>query len=61
MDIEHLSKDLSMERSKILELDRVKLSMIDSNNKLSDENQQLVTAIRNLEEQLASAKRSKEQ
>lgn len=59
MDIEHLSKDLSMERSKILELDRVKLSMIDSNNKLSDENQQLVTTIRSLEEQLANIKKSK--
>lgn len=42
-------KALTVEKSKSSDLDRIKMSMIDSNNKLSDENQQLVLATKRME------------
>ena len=49
-------KMLSAERMKNSDLDRIKLSMIDSNNKLSDENHQLVLATKKFEDSLSQAR-----
>lgn len=48
-EVDELGKALGLEKAKAADLDRIKLSMIDSNNKLSDENQQLVQTIKALE------------